>query len=393
MTFFKAPGGVCAPAGFVAAGISAGIKSSGELDLALLVSEKPASAAGVFTRNLAAAAPVLVSKGRLGVGPARGVVVNSGCANACTGEQGTRDAREMADLAAEAAGLQAPEMLVCSTGLIGSFLPMDRLRKGVKAAAARLRHNDEEAARAIMTTDSRPKRVALSHPTGWSIGGIAKGAGMIAPNMATMLAFLTTDAVVPSGRLAEILPEAVDGTFNAISIDGDTSTNDTVLAFANGASGMTAAPEDFKEGIGSVCRSLAELIVADGEGISKVIRVSVTGAADDREARLAARAIAESTLVKTAVYGADANWGRVVAAAGSSGARLDLDRLSIRIAGVTLFEHGSGAGAEAAARARAAMSSAQIDVDCDLGAGPASSQMLSADLTPEYVKLNAAYES
>lgn len=385
-------GGVCAPDGYLAAGVAAGIKSSAGLDLALIVSKAPAAAAGIFTVNGAAAAPVLLCKDRIRSGSAQGVVVNSGCANACTGERGMRDAKEMGELAAVSAKIDPALMLVCSTGLIGSFLPMDRIRQGVKAAAVTLTRDDKSAMRAILTTDTRPKRIAFRHADGWSIGGIAKGAGMIAPNMATMLAFITTDAVVDSALLQKALSDAAGATFNAITVDGEASTNDTVLAFANGISGLSPPAEDLFYGVEMVCRALAEMIVADGEGATKVIAVHVTGAADGAQARLAARAVAESVLVKTAVYGQDANWGRIVAALGNSGAAFQVDRVNVSMAGVKLFDKGAGAGPEAVLKARRLMSGAYVDLDIDLGAGEGSDKMLSTDLTPEYVKLNAAYE-
>lgn len=393
MKLKEIPGGVCSPSGFLAAGITAGIKASGKPDLALLVSDRPSSAAGVFSQNLAAAAPVLVSRDRIRAGSARGVVVNSGCANACTGAQGLKDALEMADWASRAAGIEPAEMLVCSTGLIGSRLPMEKVRRGIESLAPALGRDDEAAMYSIMTTDSRPKRIALQHEDGWSIGGMAKGAGMIAPNMATMLAFITSDALVSSADLSALLQAATAATFNCISIDGEASTNDTVLAFANGSSGLRPSAQDLGEGLWTVCRELARMIVADGEGATKIISVRVSGAGDEREARLAAIAVGESILVKTAVFGEDANWGRVVAALGNSGARFELDRLSVSMAGVTLFEGGAGAGDEAVSRARASMAASEIELKCDLGAGAASAEMLSSDLSPEYVKLNAAYES
>lgn len=386
-------GGVCVPAGFFASGVSAGIKKSGGLDLALLVSDRPAAVAGVFTTNLAAAPPVSFSRDRIKEGSSRGVVINSGCANACTGSRGMTDAAAMANAAAELAGAGSGEMLVCSTGLIGSFLPMENVHKGIEDAAAALAADDDNASRAIMTTDTFPKRACFRNPEGWSIGGMAKGAGMIAPNMATMLAFVTSDANLPAAALSEALAEAVETTFNSISVDGDSSTNDTVLLFANGSSGVEVDPGAFSTALQLVCATLARMIVDDGEGTSRVMRVSVSGAADSAAARLAARAVAESNLVKTAVYGADANWGRVVAALGRSGAAFDPGRLSVSIAGVVLCDRGVGTGQDAVLRARAGMQARQIDLECDLGEGRGSAQMLSTDLTPEYVQLNAAYES
>lgn len=385
---------VCAAKGFRAAGVAAGIKKSGGLDLALIVSDAAAWVAGTFTTNRAAAAPVRVSRSRIARGTARGVVVNSGCANACTGKRGYQDAVAMAKEAARAAGVEAEEMLVCSTGKIGVFLPMEAVRAGIAAAASSLSYDDEEAAAAIMTTDSRPKRAAIRHDRGWTVGGIAKGAGMIAPNMATMLAFITIDAVVAPTQLQEILSEVVGHTFNSITVDGDTSTNDTVLAFANGASGVTPDAGELSSAIERVCGSLAEQIVADGEGATKFVRVRVNGAAREEEARRAARAVAESLLVKTALYGGDPSWGRIVAALGYSNVEADLDRITISIAGHELIRMGEPAAAELHRQARTALEGAgQVTILCDLGAGPASAEILTTDLSPEYVRLNAEYET
>lgn len=379
-------GGVCVPVGFRAAGVRCGIKKGDALDLALVVSDVPAAAAGTFTTNLAAAAPVRVSRERVSRGSARGVVLNSGCANACTGERGIADALEMASAAARAVKVNDEEILVCSTGHIGTFLPMAEIRSGVTSAAAALGGSDWEAARAIMTTDTLPKRAAVWHPDGWRIGGMAKGAGMIAPNMATMLAVITTDADVDSDGLQKSLRVCVDGTFNVITVDGDTSTNDSVIALANGAAGVTPDPRDFHEALYAVAEALAEAIVADGEGAGRLIRVRVSGAMNEEDARRAARAVGESLLVKTAVYGGDPNWGRVAAALGRSGAEFDLRKLSISIAGVSLFARGTPTAKEAVS-----MDASEIEIACDLGAGESKSEILSCDLTPDYVRLNAEY--
>lgn len=377
--------------GFRAAGVPAGIKPFGALDLAIIVSDAPASAAGVFTTNRAAAAPVQASRARLAGGRARGVVVNSGCANAMTGPRGLADAEAMAEEAAARCAVPAGEMLVCSTGLIGSFLPMERIVAGIAAAAERLAGDDADAARAIMTTDTRPKRAAVGHRGGWSVGGIAKGAGMMAPRMATMLAFVATDAQVEPGVLGAALMAAADCTFNAITIDGDTSTNDSVLGFANGRSGVRPQPEDLRGALEAVCGALARAIVEDGEGASKLVRVRVRGAAGPDEARRAARSVAESLLVKTAIYGGDPNWGRIAAALGRAGVEADFDRLSISIGGVPVLREGVPAAEGEVARARAAMHDVEIDIVCDLVAGPAVAEMLTTDLTPDYVRLNAEY--
>ena len=384
--------GVCLAEGFSSAGVEAGIKRKGGLDLGLLVSDRPAAFAGTFTTNRAAAAPVKVSRERV-PGTGRGVVVNSGCANACTGERGLKDARAMASIAEEVVGAGAGEMLVCSTGLIGSYLPMDKIGPGIKRAGQSLSLEDDPISQAILTSDTRHKRYAVRHSDGWALGGIAKGAGMIAPNMATMLAFVTTDAEVEPRVLQSVLAEVVDRSFNAITIDGDTSTNDTVLAFANGASGEKPDIDDLASALNAVCRSLARQIVSDGEGMTKLVVVKVTNAAHEEDARLAARTIAESPLVKTAMYGAVANWGRVAAAIGRSQVEADYDRLSISLAGYEVLHRGSPAGEEILVAARKTMrESSEIAIECDLAAGDASAEVLTTDLSPEYVQLNAAYE-
>jgi glutamate N-acetyltransferase/amino-acid N-acetyltransferase len=389
-----AEAGVCAAAGFRAAGVSAGIKAGGNLDLALVVSERPAGAAAVFTTNRVVAAPVEVSRARLAGtgGRARGVVINAGCANAMTGSRGRDDAGRMADDAAAAAGVPAEEMLVCSTGLIGSYLPMDAVAKGIVEAARALGRDDEPAARAIMTTDTVPKRASVAHSDGWNVGGMAKGAGMIAPNMATMLAVVTTDAAAETDLLASALRRAADATFNRITIDGDTSTNDSVIVLANGASGVAPEPDTFLTALTDVCRRLALAIVADGEGATKRVWIRVEGAAADEEAAQAARTVADSLLVKTALYGADANWGRVAAALGRSGVPVESDRLSIWMGGVQLLDRGTPAGHAAVVEARAALEGREIEVRCDLGRGDSKAEMLTTDLSPGYVRLNSAYE-
>jgi glutamate N-acetyltransferase / amino-acid N-acetyltransferase len=384
--------GVCVPKGFLAAGVSAGLKPSGNLDLALVVSERPAAAAGVFTTNRAAAAPVVVSRRHLQSNVAVGVVVNSGGANACTGARGLSDAEEMTRTAAELFGVAPEQFLVCSTGLIGSFLPMDKVASGIRLAAGSLSPDDADAARAIMTTDTVPKTAAGSHPDGWSIGGIAKGAGMIAPNMATMLAVIASDAIVPQRILQEALGRSVEASFNTITVDGDTSTNDSVLALANGASGVAPSAGDFAGLLAEVCRSLARQIVADGEGATKFVSVRVGGARSVEDARIAARRVAGSLLVKTAVYGEDANWGRIAGALGTAGVDVDFDKLSIAICGVPLLERGVPCAYDRIAQARKAMQRREIDIACELAAGDASAEILTTDLTPEYVKLNAEYE-
>ncbi|MGH2718623.1 MAG: bifunctional glutamate N-acetyltransferase/amino-acid acetyltransferase ArgJ [Actinomycetota bacterium] len=390
--FTESVAGVCAARGFRAAAVAAGIKASGGPDLVLVVSDTAASVAGAFTTHKACAAPVLLSRERVRTGSSRGVVINSGCANAATGKRGLEDAETMASLAAREIAANEGEVLVCSTGKIGSYLPMDRVSPGIAVAAASLSLADEAAARAILTTDTRPKRAAVAHPSGWTLGGMAKGAGMIAPNMATMLAFLTTDAVIVPERLGGALAPAVAASFNTITVDGEPSTNDTVLAFANGASGVTPSAEEVAGALQCVCLRLAEAIVADGEGATKLIRVRVTGAASPPEAQKAARTVADSLLFKTALYGSDANWGRIYAAIGKSEVTLDLDALSIAMAGVTVCDRGLPVGDHAVRQAEQALKARDIVIDCDLGIGDGAAEILTTDLSRGYVDINAEYE-
>ena len=386
-------GGVCSPKGFQAAGISAGIKRSGKPDLVLIVSDVPATVAGTFTKNGIAAAPVVIDREKAAQPTARGVVVNSGCANAATGQQGLEDANAMCAAAAKTLGVGEREMLVCSTGLIGSYLPMDLILAGIEKAAAALSTDNEPASLGIMTTDTRPKSIALQHEEGWTIGGIAKGAGMISPNMATMLAFITSDAVIDKGKLDSSLKKAVDLSFNRITVDADTSTNDSVIAFANGLSGIEPSEEEFERALETVCRSLAEQIVADGEGATKFVRVRVRGAADEEEAVRAARKIADSLLVKTAVYGGDTNWGRIAAAIGNAEVACDWDKLSISVCGFGLLVEGTPASDNINSQARAKLQADhEVPIVCDLFVGQGSAEILTTDLSPDYVKLNAEYE-
>lgn len=383
------------PQGFRAAGVAAGLKSSGARDVALVVNDGPSdAAAAVFTSNRCKANPVLWSERVIADGRVKAIVLNSAGANCYTGPEGFQTTHATAERVAAALGIGAGDVLVCSTGLIGEQLRAEPLLAGVDAAAAALSEAGEpDAAEAIMTTDTRPKRAAVAHPDGWSLGGIAKGAGMIAPRMATMLAFLATDAQVGAGVLQGALAEVVERTFNAVTVDGDTSTNDTVLLFANGASSLPVERAALVAALDAVCGPLAEAIVADGEGATKVVRVRILGATDEAEAKRAARAVAESLLVKTALYGEDPNWGRVAAALGKAAALPDFERLAVSIGGVTLLEKGAPAGTEAVARARAAMRESEIEIVCDLGSGTAAAGMLTTDLTPEYVRLNAEYET
>jgi glutamate N-acetyltransferase/amino-acid N-acetyltransferase len=395
-------GGVTTPQGFRAAGISAGIKAkAGALDLALIVSDRPATAAAVFTVNLAQAAPVIVSREHLArsAGSARAIVVNSGCANACTGETGLLVARDMAHEAAQVVGCPADQVLVASTGVIGVALDIAKIRDGIPRAHAALGADQgSRAAQAIMTTDPFPKEAAARIAVGGrdiAIGGMAKGSGMIEPMMATMLAFVTTDAAVPGPLLDRALRDAVNDTFNAITVDGECSTNDCVIVLANGASGATideASYGAFAHGLRSVCLRLALGIVRGGEGATKLVTVTVTGAASADEARRAAKAIANSLLVKTAIHGGDPNWGRLIAVAGRAGVAFELSRAAVRIGQTVLFENGRPHDEKAPEAARY-LQHPDIMISVDLGAGSATSTVWTCDLSAEYVRINAEYRT
>jgi glutamate N-acetyltransferase / amino-acid N-acetyltransferase len=396
-------GGVTAPRSFRAAGTSAGIKANGGLDLAVLVSDSPAQAAAVFTTNLAVAAPVVVSREHLAAsgGATRAIVVNSGCANACTGDEGLQAARDMARETARLVGCPAEQVLVASTGVIGVSLPIDKIRAGLPAAIAALGNNPSDgahAARAIMTTDPFPKEAAAQIGIGGfdvRIGGMAKGSGMIEPMMATMLGFVTTDAAAPKALLDRALRAAVDDTFNAITVDGECSTNDCVMLLANGVSGAVvddATYATFLAGLTSVCRELALGIVRGGEGATKLVAVTVTGGATSAEARKAAKAIANSLLVKTAIHGGDPNWGRLIAVAGRAGVAFNLSRAAVRIGPVVLFRDGRPHD-DAAPQAAAYLAGQELTVSVDLGAGNESSTVWTCDLSADYVRINADYRT
>jgi glutamate N-acetyltransferase/amino-acid N-acetyltransferase len=395
-------GGITAPQGFRAAGVACGIKVKGGLDLALIVSDQPASAAAVFTTNKAVAAPVVVSRRQLAVSGGRvaAIVVNSGCANACTGPDGLAHARSMTQLTSAALACEPSGVLVASTGVIGVKLDMAAVQRGIDAAAAALAPaGGADAARAIMTTDPFPKEAATEiQAAGGSFraGGMAKGSGMIEPHMATMLGFVTTDAAVEPALLQRALKEAVDATFNAITVDGECSTNDCVFALANGASTVRLEESDYAllvEALTSVCRPLAIGIVRGGEGATKLITVKIVGAASNGDARQTARAIANSLLVKTAIHGGDPNWGRLVAVAGRSGSAFVLDRAAVRIGPVELFSAGAPHD-ERAADAAEYLKGRDIVVEVDLGTGGAGqSEMWTCDLSAEYVRINAEYRT
>lgn len=393
--------GVTAPLGFRAAAVAAGIKPE-RLDLALLVADAPCAAAGVFTTNLAQAAPVLVSREHLASGRARAVVVNAGCANAATGEAGLADARQMATAAAAAVGCPPSEVIVASTGVIGVRLPMARVSAGIAAAAARLsREAGSDAARAIMTTDTRPKEVAVEFRVGSEtalVGGMAKGAGMIAPNMATMLAFFTTDAAVAPALLRRALVGAVGASLNRITVDGDTSTNDCAVVLASGV--RTGAIVDregqtfdaFATALAEAARRLALMLVRDGEGVTRIAEVRVEGARSENEADRIARTIAESPLVKTALHGGDPNWGRVLAAAGRAGVPFDVSRAAIWIGDVLVCQGGSALD-YVEKEAAAAMREDPVRLRLRLTEGAASAFLWTSDFSRGYVDINAHYRS
>ena len=394
-------GGITAPQGYLASGVSAGIKKKG-LDLAVVFSSQPASAAGVFTLNRVQAAPVLLSKENLKVsrGRARAILVNSGCANACTGEQGIKDSQLSARCLASLLNTDPTQVLVASTGVIGSFLPMPKVLKGISSAVSALNSRGGSAAvRAIMTTDTREKSIAVEGRIAGKtvrIGGMAKGAGMIHPNMATMLAFITTDVQVPPRELGKMLRRVAERTFNCLTVDGDTSTNDTVLAIANGAS--NAAVTDgrsgsfFEKGLGMVCEELAKSIARDGEGATKFVEILVQGATDFEAARKVAKTIANSPLVKTALYGEELNWGRILCAVGYSGIPFDQEEIVLSLNGIPIFRNGSPVSSTRA-RAEKAMKSKDLLIEVDLSEGKAAARVWTCDFSHKYVDINASYIS
>lgn len=387
------------PRGFRASGIACGLKESGKPDLALIVSDVPASVAGMFTQNRVVAAPVTLSRTVVTRGNARATVINSGNANACTGAQGAADAREMAMLSAAELGCQASEVLVASTGIIGRPLAMDRLRAGIpRAAAALSAEGGEDASNAICTTDAYPKigeETVLLAGGEVRLGAMAKGAGMIRPDMATMICQVTSDVAIDSARLQRLLVPAVQRSFNRISVDGSASTNDSVFVLANGASGVTATDAD-DEALGAALERLllrlAKLVVADGEGSSRIARYEVFGASDAPQAEVAVRAIAENQLVRCALHGADPNWGRMLMALGASSADVAPDRIDLWIDGVQLVA--SGAGVDGAEEdAREALAAPEVSVRIGLGQGDGTAIVYASDLSPEYVRINSEYST
>jgi len=389
---------ITAPSGFRAAGVAAGIKSSGALDLALVVNDGPQRhAAGVFTKNKIQAAPVLWSRQVLTTGRLRAVVLNSGGANACTGSQGFQTTHATAERVAEVLGCGAAEVAVCSTGLIGGQLPRELVLSGVDAAAEKLSDTGQsatEAATAVLTTDTRPKQAVYRDEAGWRIGGFAKGAGMIAPAMATMLAVLSTDAAVEPLELDRALRAASELTFERLDIDGATSTNDTVLLLASGASGVTVAADELTAALTTLCTGLVDQLQADAEGVTKHVTIAVRGAATEREALAVARGVARDSLVKTAFFGADPNWGRIAMAVGNADATIDPHGLDIGLNGVLLCRDGEPAAHPASGDVLVPdLSGRDILVEIDLHVGRAKAQIRTTDLSPAYVEENSAYPS
>ena len=382
--------GVTAPEGFVAAAARAGIKPSGNPDLAVVVNEGPDfAAAGVFTRNKVCAAPVKVSREAVAGGQLQAVVLNSGNANACTGQQGLNDARTMQRLTANGVGTEPSLVAVCSTGIIGDVLPMDKVEGGIAAVVKQLGDNGGDAATAIMTTDTVAKEVVVKGD-GWTLGGMGKGAGMMAPSLATMLVCLTTDAKVAPDALQAALERGCAATFDTLDIDGSTSTNDTVIAMASGASGVTPTQQELDAAVLEACAQLAAKMQSDAEGVTKRVTITVTGAADDAQALQAARTIGRDNLVKTAMFGSDPNWGRVLAAVGMAEAEMDAEHISVTFNGQTVCEHSTGTpGAR-----EVDLSGADIAVVVDLGTGgEGRATVRTTDLSHAYVEINSAYTS
>ena len=390
------------PAGFVAAGVKCGIKVSGKEDLAIFAAEADASMAFVTTQNQITGAPIQYCRQTFprGYGKARALVVNSGCSNVCTGPGGLKDAATMASLTARSLGTEADKVLVASTGVIGHRLPMDKIKAGIADAASQLStRNDLAAIRGIMTTDTREKSAVVQGRIGGkpvTIAGIVKGAGMIAPSMATMIGVITTDAAIAPAALAKALKQAVGVTFNAITIDSDTSTSDIVTVLASGAAGNKAISgsgrdfETFAKLLTEVCRELARSVVADGEGATKIVYVTVRGARSDAEAKIAAKSVADSPLFKTAVHGGDPNWGRIAMALGKSAAKVEAEKLTIKVGGVTIFARGTGRSFDLK-KVEQHLAGKEVRVEASLGLGDGEFTALTCDLSREYITINADY--
>jgi len=387
--------------GFTACGMAAGIKKNGSLDLGMLVSDRPARVAAVFTRNRVQAAPVKLDRERVKSGSARAVIVNAGNANCANGPQGLIAAEAMAAAAARVLNLPDDQVLVASTGVIGAPFPIYKVEAAMPALAGGLSPNGvPDLARAIMTTDTRPKtgaREGSLDGVSYRIVAVAKGAGMIRPDMATMLCFICTDADIPVSNIQMVLKRSVDGSFNRITIDGDSSTNDTVILLANGASGARIETDndrvDFQRLLDDLCMDLARQMVKDGEGVTKVVDLTVCGARSDEDARAIADTIAHSPLVKTAFFGEDANWGRIIAAAGRAGVFLDPERLDLYFDDVQMVKDGTGCGPDAEEKATGVLKKPEFSVALDLNQGEGTASMLTCDFSLDYVKINADYRS
>jgi glutamate N-acetyltransferase / amino-acid N-acetyltransferase len=392
---------IVAPRGFSFSAVPAGFRYKGRSDLVLLFSDRPAVAAGVFTTNRFQAAPVLIARESVRGGkPLRGILVNAGQANACTGEQGIEQCRRTLEWVSGQVGCAPEELLPASTGVIGDQLVMERWREAVPMLSRALgRSTPMDAAKAIMTTDSFPKMAWRGVGTGRDrirVLGMAKGAGMICPDMATMLAFLLCDGQVEQPFWRDCLARAVEVSFNAVTVDGDTSTNDCVLALANGASGVRAEgelAEQLARAVEEICRELAYFIIQDGEGGTKVVRITVGGAANDLEAERVARTVGHSPLVKTAMFGRDPNWGRIVAALGRSGAEFDPDRVEVLLAGIPIFRSGRPVEMDRDAVFAPYLRRGEVEIEIRLNAGDGRYVLLTSDLTLDYVRLNAEYRT
>src|SRR5215208_588139 len=395
------PGGAAAADGFLASGVACGVREVGRWDLGLLFSELPCETAAVFTRNAVKGAPLIVTREAVESGGVRAVVANSGNANAATGERGVEDARSMQELAAESLGIETREVAVASTGVIGVRLPIDRISSGIREASGGLNEEGAGFADSILTTDTRTKEAVVQVEVGGktvTVGGTAKGSGMIHPNMGTMLAFLTTDAAVEKRCLQETLSVATDRSFNRVTVDGDTSPSDMAVLLANGAAGnepLTVSSADypvFAEAVESVARSLAKEIARDGEGATRLVEVAVEGAEDEASAAALARAVVGSNLVKAAVFGEDANWGRVLTAMGYSGASFDPDGVELWFGPVKVFENGEPVPHEEA-EANAALAAEEVRITARLSEGDASAAAWGCDLTYDYVRINGSYRT
>lgn len=398
MNFNKIFGGITVAKGFKTAGVKTGVKNN-SLDLAIIHSEKCTETAAIYTTNQVQAAPIKICKDHLKDGRAQSIVINSGIANACTGSEGIKNAREMAETAAGCLDVDPGEVLVASTGIIGKQLPVSKIKEGIKEAADRLdRNNGEDAARAILTTDTITKQVAAGFEIKGKevkIGGMAKGSGMIEPNMATMLSFITTDASIDERLLQKALKSAADASFNKITVDGDQSTNDMVAVMASGMSDAPRISADspaykkFKSALKYVAEELAKMIVKDGEGGTKLIEVDVKGASDSEQAEKVAREIANSPLVKTAIFGESPSWGRIAAAAGSADDNFDSGDLKININGEKVF----GPGEKVHQFSRDILTEDKINIAVELGIGKASQKIWTCDFSPDYIEINAKYYS